>query len=67
MARTIYENQIGSFGTDGIVPESARAFSLEESRATLDSVARELKPSDVFDFSIVASVARQLDASGWTP
>jgi ABC-type nitrate/sulfonate/bicarbonate transport system substrate-binding protein len=67
VASTLYENQIASFGTDGMVSESAMAFSLEESRATLDSVTRELKPSDVFDFSLIGSVARQLDASGWTP
>ena len=50
-----------------MVPETALQLSLDINKQQIQKVARDLKPSDIFDFSVVTQVAREIDASGWKP
>ena len=66
-AKAIYESQLSTFTTSDVVPESALKLNLEFNKEMAKKFARDLRPSDVFDFSIVSQVAGELDASGWKP
>jgi ABC-type nitrate/sulfonate/bicarbonate transport system substrate-binding protein len=66
-AKAIYENQRSTFTTSDVVPETALQLSLDINKQQIQKVARDLKPSDIFDFSVVTQVAREIDASGWKP
>lgn len=66
-ATTIYTTQRSTFTTSDTVPETALQLSLEINKQQIQRVARDLKPSDIFDFSVVTQVAQETDASGWKP
>jgi NitT/TauT family transport system substrate-binding protein len=66
-AKAIYTSQLSTFTTSDVVPETALQLSLEINKQQIQKVARDLKPSDVFDFSVVTQVAQETDASGWKP
>jgi NitT/TauT family transport system substrate-binding protein len=66
-AKAIYTSQLSTFTTSDMVPETALQLSLEINKQQIQRVARDLKPSDIFDFSVVTQVAQETDASGWKP
>ena len=66
-AKSIYGSQIATFTASDVVPETALQLSLQINRQQIQKVAYDLKPGDVFDFSMVSQVAQEIDASGWKP
>jgi NitT/TauT family transport system substrate-binding protein len=66
-AKAIYESQLSTFTPSDLVPETALKLSLDINKQQIQKVARDLKPSDLFDFSVVTQVAQEADASGWKP
>jgi NitT/TauT family transport system substrate-binding protein len=66
-AKAIYGSQLSTFTISDVVPENALQLSLEINKRQIPKVSRDLKPGDVFDFSMVSQVAQEIDASGWKP
>ena len=66
-AKAIYESQLSTFTTDDMIPESGAKTTLDFNKEQMKNITRDLKPRDVFDFTIVGQIERELQTSGWRP
>jgi NitT/TauT family transport system substrate-binding protein len=66
-AKAIYESQLSTFTTDDMIPESGAKTTLDFNREQMKNITRDVKPRDVFDFTIVGQIERELQTSEWRP
>ncbi len=61
-AKAIYESQLSTFTTDDMIPESGLKLTLDVNKEQMKNITR-----DVFDFTIVGQIERELQTNGWRP
>jgi ABC-type nitrate/sulfonate/bicarbonate transport system substrate-binding protein len=66
-AKAIYDSQLSTFTRDDMVSSDALKLSLDFNSEQMKNVTRDLKPGDIFDFTIVSQIGGELQTEGWKP
>lgn len=63
-AKAIYDSQLSTFTRDDMVSAEALKLSLDFNKEQMKNITRDLKPDDIFDFTIVGQIGGELQAGG---
>jgi NitT/TauT family transport system substrate-binding protein len=62
----VYDSVIDAFGTSGVEDEAAMATEIDLNKRSL-GLDQDVRPEQVFDFTLTREAANRLDQSGWRP
>jgi NitT/TauT family transport system substrate-binding protein len=65
MAR-VYDDHMKTVARDGTIPERLQRIVIERSKR-LVGVTRDVRPEEIFDFSLLRRAQTEVTQSGWTP
>jgi NitT/TauT family transport system substrate-binding protein len=66
-AEAIYESQLSTFTRDDMVPAAALKLSLDFNKEQMKNITHDVNPRDLFDFTIVGQIGKELQTGGWKP
>jgi ABC-type nitrate/sulfonate/bicarbonate transport system substrate-binding protein len=66
-AKAIYESQLSTFTRDDTVPGDALKVAVDFNKEQMKTITRDIKPDDIFDFTIVGQVGGELQGSASKP
>src|SRR5262245_189223 len=65
MAR-VYDDHMKTIARDGTIPERLQQIVIDRSKR-LTSVTRDVRPEEIFDFSLIRKAQAEVTQSGWKP
>ena len=66
-AKAIYDSQLSTFTRDDMVSAEALKLTLDFNKEQMKNITRDLKPEDVFDFTIVGQIGSELQSGRRKP